>query len=268
MICQKRQFIASFAFHLKDLSMNKKLFLLSCVFLFGVKCLAQGLIQTDRPDQTEGVFIVGKKIFQLETGLLTAQNRSGERNYLLPTTLLKYGVSNNFELQTIVDLVQENGEFGLSPVSLGFKANLGKEKGARPEIAFIGRVQVKNLSGKEFNVNRSLAMFRIAFQNTLSDVVVLGYNLGMQWNEFEKPSYILSASSNFNISKELVLYAELFNFTQDNSLLNPIADMGAMYAIQNRFILDASIGKYLNPTLEEDVYLTIGFTTRFGHEKR
>jgi hypothetical protein len=111
-------------------------------------------------------------------------------------------------------------------------------------------------------------MFRVAFQNTLSDVVVLGYNVGMQWNEMEKPSYILSASSNFHLSKELVLYAELFNSTRQNSLLNPIADMGLMYAIQNRFIVDASIGKYLNPNQEENLYVTVGFTTRFGYKER
>ena len=248
--------------------MNKKLIFLACAFLFFGKCLGQGLLQTDRPDQTEGVFIVGKKIFQVETGILVAQNRGGQSNYLFPTTLLKYGLSENFELQSVVDLVQENGAYGLSPVSLGFKANLLKEKGARPEIAVIGRVQVKNLSTREFTSPKSLPMFRIAFHNTLSNVVVLGYNVGMQWNEFEKPSYILSASSNFHLSKELVLYAELFNSTRENSLLNPIADIGAMYAIQNRFILDASIGKYLNPNQEENLYLTVGFTTRFGYKER
>jgi hypothetical protein len=248
--------------------MNKRFLLLAFAFLFIGKCLGQGLLQTDRPDQTEGVFIVGKKIFQIETGVLAAQNRGGKSNYLLPTTLLKYGLSDHFELQTIVDLVPENGSFGLSPVSLGFKANLAKEKGARPEIAVIGRVQVKNLSSPEFTSPKSLPMFRVAFQNTLSDVVVLGYNVGMQWNEMEKPSYILSASSNFHLSKELVLYAELFNSTRQNSLLNPIADMGLMYAIQNRFIVDASIGKYLNPNQEENLYVTVGFTTRFGYKER
>jgi hypothetical protein len=248
--------------------MNKKLLLIAFAFLFFGKCLGQSLLQTDRPDQTEGVFIVGKKIFQIETGVLAAQNRGGKSNYLLPTTLLKYGLSDNFELQTIVDLVQENGSFGLSPISLGFKANLAKEKGARPEIAVIGRVQVKNLSSREFTSPKSLPMFRVAFHNTLSNVVVLGYNLGMQWNEFEKPSYILSASSNFHLNQKLTLYTELFNHTRENSLLNPIADLGAMYAIQNRYILDASLGKYLNTNQEENLYFSVGFTTRFGYQER
>ena len=248
--------------------MNKTLLLLSLVFLFIGKCLGQSLLQTDRPDHTEGVFSVGKKIFQIETGILATQNRSSNFSYLVPTTLLKYGLSDNFELQTVVDLVQENGSFGLSPVSLGFKANLAKEKGARPEIAVIGRVQVKNLSSREFTSPKSLPMFRIAFQNTLSEVVVLGYNVGMHWNEYERPSYILSASSNFHLNQKLTLYTELFNHTRENSLLNPIADLGAMYAIQNRYIVDASIGKYLNPNQEENLYVTIGFTTRFGYQER
>lgn len=236
--------------------------------LLSEKVISQELIQTDRPDQTEGVFIVDKNTLQVETGFFAGKNQDGTYNYLIPTALLKFGINEHLELQSLIDIININGKYGFSPVALGFKANFVKEKGIRPEIALISRVQIKNLGSKEYNINRTLTMFRVAFQNTLSDLVVLGYNVGMQWNEFEKPSYILSVSSNFNVSKTLTLYGELFNFTSEESFLNPIVDFGGMYTIKNRVIVDAAFGKHLNPSNDQNFYLTVGLTTRFGFQKK
>lgn len=248
--------------------MIKKSILLTILALFSREVLSQELIQTDRPDQTEGVFVVDKRTLQIETGFLAGKNQDQTYNYLIPTALLKFGLAKNFELQSVIDVISINGKYGFSPVALGFKANFLKEKGLRPEIALIGRVQIKNLGGKEYNINRTLTMFRVAFQNTLSDLVVLGYNVGMQWNEFEKPSYILSVSSNFNLSRQLTLYTELFNFTSEDSFLNPIVDFGGMYAFKNRFIVDGAFGKHLNPSNNQNFYFTLGFTTRFKFQKK
>ncbi len=267
MICQKRLFIASFAFPLTDSPMNKKLFLFACVFLFGVKCLAQGLIQTDRPDQTEGVFIVKKNTLQFESGYFheVLNNRSSLR--ILPTSLIKYGVSENFEIQSQVDVSSSSGNFGLIPVSLGFKANLWKEKGILPEFAVIGRVQLKNLGTKESRLTKNVPMVRLAFQNNLSPLFVLGYNLGVQWSEFEKPSYIVSSSLNYHLNKKATLYAELFNETSTATFFNPIADLGAMVLVSKELIIDASIGKYLNESKGSSFYYTLGLTTRLDFNK-
>ncbi|RIW17460.1 transporter [Algoriphagus lacus] len=246
----------------------KKAFLLTLLILFSEKLFSQELIQTDRPDQTEGVFVVDKKTLQIETGFFVGKNRDQTYNYIIPTTLLKYGITKNLELQSIIDVINIQGKYGVAPVALGFKANFVKEKGIRPEIALIGRAQVKNLGGQEYKINKTLTMFRVAFQNTLSDLVVLGYNFGMQWNEFEKPSYILSVTSNFNLSRQLTVYTELFNFTSEQSFLNPIVDFGGMYSFKNRFIVDAAIGKHLNPSNQQNFFFTLGFTTRFSFLKK
>jgi hypothetical protein len=236
--------------------------------IFSEKAISQELIQTDRPDQTEGVFIVDKNTLQVETGFFAGKNQDGTYNFLIPTALLKFGINKHLELQSLIDIININGKYGFSPVALGFKANFVKEKGIRPEIALISKVQIKNLGSKEYNINRTLTMFRVAFQNTLSDLVVVGYNVGMQWNEFEKPSALMSVSTNFNISKQLTLYTELFNFTSEASFLNPVFDFGGMLAFKNRFILDGAFGKYLYLSNNQNYYFTLGFTTRFNFQNK
>lgn len=240
---------------------------LSFLFLCVEKATAQDLLQTDRPDQTEGVFVVGKKTLQVETGFYAGKNRDQTHNYLIPTALIKFGIAKNLELQSLIDIININGDFGLSPVALGFKANFLKEKKNRPEISLIGRIQVKELGSKEYQINRTLSMFRIAFQNTVSDLYVVGYNVGMQWNEFEKPSYVMSVSNNFNLSKKLILFAEFFNFTSEETALNPIIDAGFLYSIKNCIILDGAFGKHLNNANNQNYYFTLGFTTRFSFLK-
>lgn len=247
--------------------MIHKFFLLAFVFLIGGKCLAQDVIQTDRPDQTEGVFIVKKNTLQLESGYYheILKNKSPLR--IMPTSLIKYGVTENFEIQSQVDIGSLNGKFGLIPVSIGFKANLWEEKGVIPEFAVIGRVQLKNLSSKESKLTKNIPMVRLAFQNNLSPLFVLGYNLGVQWNEFENPSYVISSSLNFNLSQKTTLYAELFNETSDASFFNPIADLGAMVLVSKELIIDASFGKYLNQSEGSTYYYTLGLTTRLDFNK-
>ena len=63
---------------------------------FAAFAQSEGRIETDRPDQTECPFIVKRGFLQAEIGF----NRSN-REYLFPTSLLKYGVSKRFELRYV-----------------------------------------------------------------------------------------------------------------------------------------------------------------------
>lgn len=246
--------------------MIKKAIVVILLSLFSEKVISQELIQTDRPDLTEGVFVVDKKTLQIETGFFTGKNLDHSNNYVIPTVLLKFGIAKNLELQSIIDIISVNGNYGLSPVAIGFKANLLKEKGRRPEIALIGRAQIKNLGGEKYKINKTLTMFIVAFQNTLSDIIVIGYNVGMQWNEYEKPSAVMSVSTNFNLSNRFTLFTELFNFTNEVSILNPTLDFGGMYSFKNRFIFDGAFGKNLKGSNNQNYFFTLGFTTRFNFQ--
>ncbi len=78
-----------------------KLKLVTAFLLFSGFGFAQELepIQTDRPDQTETPALTPKGMFQVETGFSVQKNDENSQTNLLPSTLWKYGVNENFELR-------------------------------------------------------------------------------------------------------------------------------------------------------------------------
>lgn len=237
-------------------------FLLATIFTIN-NVSAQQDIQTDRPDQTEGVFIVKKNSLQLESGLMFTKNKQVSNSLLAPNTLIKYGIHKKFEAQLVFDALQQDNNFGVLPISLGFKANLIKEKNIVPEISLIGRVQVKGLGSSQYAIQKSLPMFVFAFKNTLSKIYSIEYNWGMQWNETTSPSHTFSISAGADASKKLSLYAEVFNTTESNDFFNIGVDFGGMYTLSSNWIIDSGLGKYINND-EQDYFFTLGFTTRLA----
>src|SRR5690349_799760 len=63
-------------------------------------------IATDRPDQTESPYLVPVGYFQIETGFMAeAGHHEGQpqKNVTYHSSLLKYGLSTNFELRLITE---------------------------------------------------------------------------------------------------------------------------------------------------------------------
>ncbi len=59
----------------------------------------RGELVTDRPDFTESSVVVGKGIWQLETGAAYVGDAQGARAFAAPQALLRLGLTNRFELR-------------------------------------------------------------------------------------------------------------------------------------------------------------------------
>ena len=75
------------------------LFFIILFLLFGFLANAQrsSLIVTDRPDQSDGAYVLPKNLFQFENGLLF--NNEGVINNLM----VRYGFSNSSEVRIALD---------------------------------------------------------------------------------------------------------------------------------------------------------------------
>ena len=255
--------------------MRNSIFLI-CVILFGLTAKAQltEKIETDRPDQTESPYTVPKKWFQSETGFAIENDKSGDKTFVHPTMLNKYGLSKHFELRLITEFVSfqtpviipQGNEIvsGLQPIEVGGKLALLEEKGARPKTSVIFHTAIPKAAFKKFQQTNWAPDFRFTMQNTLSEIISLGYNLGMEWygEEGTKPSFIYTVAPGFNVSEKWYAYIEMFGFLNPDNHPQHSVDGGIAYNFSNNSKIDLSGGFGITSHTSLKNYVAIGFSFR------
>jgi hypothetical protein len=225
-------------------------------------------IQIDRPDQTECSYIVPVKHFQLESGWNIENLGNGVQKYVLPTALWKVGITNRFELRLITEynnFRNNNGTLasGITPVRVGFKSNLTKEKGLIPMISFIGHMSMAGLASEDFKQSFYAPQFRFTLQHTLSDKMSLGYNLGAEWNgESAEPNFIYTLTTGYSITEKLGAYIELYGTVPQVQKADHRADGGFTYLLKKNMMLDISAGLGINEISKDFSYLSLGYSVR------
>lgn len=205
--------------------MSKKIkwLCLSFSFFFSVvvsQAQESGRMETDRPDQTEAVFITPRKYLQAEFGF-NLEKDEGLATLVHPTALWKYGVSKKFELRLITEFVSVETPLliptgndlltGLLPIQLGGKVALWEEKGLLPKTSLIAHIGIPKAGSKKFHTSRWFPSFRFTMQNTITENIALGYNLGAEWDgETTTPDWIYTFAPGFNLGKKWYGYAELY----------------------------------------------------------
>ena len=110
---------------------------------------------TDRPDATESPSVVPLGSLQIETGAFyeSFKDENIKSETLgFNTTLLRYGVLENFELRVGWNFEEERTtnnnvkiddvRSGFSPLLLGVKVEITEEKGLLPEIGVLGHLML------------------------------------------------------------------------------------------------------------------------------
>ena len=224
-------------------------------------------IQTDRPDQTECPFITPRHFIQVENGFLFEKSKDGTRTYTYPSSLWKYGINERFELRLITEFTtikQGNKTYnGLAPITLGFKANLLKEKGIVPATSFIGHLTTSSAGSKNLHTSFAAPSFRFVMQHTLNQKTSLSYNLGAEWDgESAAPTYIYTLTSGRAITSTLGGYIELYGYLNKTDWADHRFDGGLTYLVTDHLLLDVSAGLGITKrTL--DNYFALGLSYRF-----
>lgn len=224
-------------------------------------------IETDRPDQTESPSIVPRGWFQFELGL--QRDKGPAVLYTLPTVLSKYGISKKLELRLITENTSVytkhfTDTFGIEPVRVGFKYNLLQEHGLIPQTSVIAHMGLNRVASKFFKDNTFLAPeFRITMQHTLSQKVGLGYNLGAEWEETNKPPYfIYTLAPGLSFAENWYGYVELFGSIRRGKTPEHNFDGGIAYTITPNMRADLSAGVGITRN-SFDHYIAVGFSFRF-----
>ncbi|MGB4846983.1 MAG: transporter [Saprospiraceae bacterium] len=226
-------------------------------------------ISTDGPNQSDGAFILTKGYFQMENHFSIADISPGFV-YTYPSTLWKVGVSESFELRVLTEYINITHEGlpdndGLLPVKVGFKTKLFNQNGIIPQAAVLGFLSLPGIASKQFQTTYFAPSMLLSFENTVTDVFSLAYNVGAKWNgEDARPNFLYTFSVAADIYHGLGAYIEAYGDVpqQRTDDFQHRLDGGLTYLISNDVVVDVSGGIGLSDNAPER-YVAVGLSYRF-----
>lgn len=211
-------------------------------------CFAQTeTINTDRPDQSDGVYTVPKHILQLENGF-TIANKVFLNNFML-----RYGLTNTTEIRLLLDAGKEVMASGLKPVTISAKQRLIQQDKILPAITFVGYISFDRLASKDFQDDLTPFELKLAFENELTDQFSIAYNVGTS-EKFEALN--LTFNFGFSPTDDIATFIEYFSTFNKLETEHNI-DAGLLFVLNPQLQLDVAFG---GPFKDFDD----GFFTTFG----
>jgi hypothetical protein len=230
----------------------------------------------DRPGQTNPPNVVGSGIVQLETGFQRENINAGgfkTANYLYNTSLARIGLLTNCELRMVVEyagILTDSGSHsaalqGFNPVSVGTKIMVCPEKGIVPQTSMNIAFTLPYFGRRDFRPSFVAPSFALLMQNTLSEKLSFGYNLGLQWDgEQPNATAVYSISPSLTVSGGLSVFVEFYGFSTEKLVPDYRTDMGCAYLVNDNVQIDVSAGVGLN-TVAPDSFIAFGLAWRFNN---
>jgi len=222
-------------------------------------------IVTDRPDQTESSTTVPLKSFQFEGGVLLGNYNfanSSEQMLLIPTTLLRYGLTKSIELRLVEQLIHiknkqtSEDNSGLSDLELGAKIQILKNPAINTEIAFISHLLLPTGAISVTNDHVG-TVNKLAISHGITDFLDLGYNVGYNYFGTEKGYLTYSVALGLGMTKRIGAYIETYGEVVEFNDWISNFDSGITYLIRDNMQLDLSFGLGLNQRMN---YFSVGYS--------
>ncbi len=233
--------------------------LISSILLLAVVPAFAQLI-TDRPDQTESAVAIPLGSFQFETGFFysSAYSDPKVKNYLMPTTLLRYGIIKGLEIRFVAQYgITKAGSFkhnGFSDLEIGAKFEIFRSP--KTNMAFLSHLIIPSASD-DYRPDKIGTVNKFAISHEISETIGIAGNLGYsnfgEGNGDLTYALVLGFSLTEKLSTFVEPYGELVGF--EWFVLN--VDTGLTYLINNNMQFDASFGIGI---LQQMHFFSIGFS--------
>ncbi|GIZ14059.1 transporter [Capnocytophaga catalasegens] len=226
----------------------KRIFLLIIFIFFKIQGQELGVINTDRPDQSEGTYILPKKILQIEEGLIF--NKENITNDLM----FRYGILQHTELRLETLFSKYKHIIELDGVVLSAKQRITNGKELLPAITLVGYANYSIYPERKLSVE-IVSSFEYELINKLSFVG----NFGLI-NQFN--TYLITSELNYTPINSLNLFVEYFaNFSKEANPDHNI-DIGVMYLLTDTWQIDICLGHSIYNS-ENKFFLSTGFSHQF-----
>lgn len=209
-------------------------------------------INTDRPDQSDGVYTMSRNHFQIENGITLSKEAT------LNNLMLRYGVFEGTEARVLIDFGKVNQQNGVLPVMVSLKQKIISQNKIIPAVSIIGYLGYEKIASKDFRSNKVPVNLVMAFQNEVSDSFCIGYNLGT--TTFSK-DLSFTFSVEYSPIDKLSGFLEYFSNFEKTSNPSHNFDAGILYLINERIQVDCALGTALFDA-EDRQFLTFGISYR------
>ncbi|MGK5025192.1 transporter [Janthinobacterium sp. RB2R34] len=222
-------------------------------------------IATDRPDFVESSAVVGKYRFQIETSVATERNKADgvrERTFSTPT-LLRYGISDTFELRAETDgrLIARTDDLGAGTrstergygdLSLGVKWHAIDQAGLTPSMGVLGHVDLDSGSAR-FRGNGARPSLRVVAEWELPQDMSLGIMPGVLFDKNDTGRRYTAGILGVVVGKEWnerwrsfveVAAPQIARARNGGNVVT--LDVGAAYLLTKQCQLDTAISRGLN----------------------
>ena len=258
---------------------HRNIILISIVMiLLQFEAKSQENIYTDRPTQTTSSAIVPVGAFQIETGFylseFTNTNMTGATDklqfYSLNNLLLRYGVSDRFELRfnheisKVRQVIDGSVAFSNSPIfaptSFGFKYNISKGNSKLPDIGI-----VTSFGGGIFEEtgNGLQSEIRLAIDGNLTDELTISSNLGISLaNKFESAIPLYTLVLGHGINDRLGVFVEAYGSFPEGGANTHAMDAGLTFLVNSSLQLDVYGGTGISSN-SANLLIGFGLSKRF-----
>ena len=223
--------------------MNKFVLFALMIFSF-VGIFAQEVEFTaDRPGASTGPSVVSKGVIQWEQGV--HYDGDGAKGcYTFSNTLFRYGLFEGVELRLGGDAFSY--DFGgswksaFSGISIGTKIHCCDELGAVPAISVLADFQIPGTGTNDFAAEYFTPSLYLLFENSLTDKLSLGYNVGAEWEgESLSPATFLAVGLGYAINEDLGCFVESYNYLAKGGNAY-CADFGLNYMVARKVQIDVA----------------------------
>lgn len=209
-------------------------FLLLMFLISGLSCFGQSEnINTDRPDQSDGVYTIPKNKMQIENGILL------KKETVINNFMLRYGVTKTTEVRLLADIGKEDAIKGIKPLTLSVKQRIINEQGLIPAITFVGYVSFPKIATRDFQSTQIPFELKLVFDNPINDRLSVFYNVGVL-DEFNEMS--LSSGLAYALADKISTFVEYFSSLRADKKEHNL-DAGILYLINSHFQVDLSFGR-------------------------